>query len=181
MPTDAAPVVLLLGDADWTDLTALLSMYATVVTDLAHADHDAELAAVAIGATAQEAYPLAAAGRLGALVLVAAEPPAAALTGPLAEQELPVFLVWGEDDEVVPVAVGEEMTDLFPMATLAVVPEASNDVFVTDAPTILPLIKEYLKVRFFHVGHHDHAEEPMVFDLASFSRPEPDLPEVDDE
>src|SRR5262245_13274310 len=95
MPTDPTPVVLLLGDEDWTDLTAMLSRHANVVTDAAHADHDAQMAVVAVGELAHEAYELAATDHAAALVLIAAEPPAAPMVDRLSELEIPVFLVWG--------------------------------------------------------------------------------------
>src|SRR5215213_7459840 len=108
MPTDFAPdddaadmpVVLLLGDVDWTDLTAMLSLHARVRADSMHAEHDADLAVVAVGAAAQEAYALAVAGHAQALVLVACEPPSAEVAESLRELEIPVLLIWGEDDDV---------------------------------------------------------------------------------
>lgn len=194
---DARPTALLLhdtegGPSDWADLSALLSMHAEVLTptlgsadplaDLRHAiGARTDLAVVAVGAAAHLAYALASEGRATALVLVAADPPDASTADAVRDVEIPVFLIWGEDDTVTPVSVGEDLTDIFALATLAVVPDSGHDVLATDAPTVLPLIKEYLKVRAFGTGGHQHDAGPVMVDV-SFSRPTLDRamdPEVD--
>lgn len=202
---EGSPVLLLHPSGgsvdDWDELMPLLAMHARVLApsgvtsaDDARAVLDADAqgghgtqddagitVVIARGDAAHVAYALALEGRATALVLVAAEPPDASLVEPLQSLDIPAFLVWGEDDEVVPVAVGEALTDVLLGATLAVVPESGNDVLRADAPTILPLMKEYLKVRVLGVGGHSHANEPVLMDV-SFTRPpqHADQPTIDD-
>ena len=78
--------------------------------------------------------------------------------------DIPVFLVWGEDDPFLPVEVAERLNDLLPRSTLALLPGCSH--FVTeDAPaTIVPLVYEYLRARYLGEPH-GHETPPTLIQL----------------
>ena len=48
------------------------------------------------------------------------------LIGGMASWDFPVFLLWGEEDPYVPMAVAERLTDACPGATLGVVPDSGH-------------------------------------------------------
>jgi len=76
----------------------------------------------------------------------------------IAAIDIPVLLIWGEDDPIVSTDAGERLNDLLAGSTLALLPGCSH--FVNeDAPqTIGPLIHEYLRSRYLHDSHHhEHA------------------------
>ena len=77
------------------------------------------------GAIAQQ---LAAEGNVDALVLigsVAAAPQLREAQSRISERDIPIFLLWGEDDAVVPAAEAERLSDRLPTSTLAFVPGES--------------------------------------------------------
>ncbi|MEX0992266.1 MAG: alpha/beta hydrolase [Actinomycetota bacterium] len=72
------------------------------------------------------------------------------------------FLIWGEDDEVVPSSVGEDLCELIAGSTLALVPEAGHDVIATDGDTVFPLIYEWLRFRYLGRPHgHQEGAVPV--------------------
>jgi pimeloyl-ACP methyl ester carboxylesterase len=80
----------------------------------------------------------------------------------LAALDLPVLLIWGEDDPFVPAELGERLGEVFPFSTLAMLPGCSH--FITeDAPqTVGPLIHEFLRVRYLGQSHtHDQQGGPV--------------------
>jgi 2-hydroxymuconate-semialdehyde hydrolase len=80
----------------------------------------------------------------------------------LAALDIPVFLLWGEDDPFIPIEVAERLNELITTSTLALLPGCSH--FVTeDAPeTIVPLVYEYLRSRYIREPHgHEHAQ-PLI-------------------
>ncbi|MEA2297547.1 MAG: hypothetical protein QOF77_483 [Solirubrobacteraceae bacterium] len=58
------------------------------------------------------------------------------LTGDLARLPVPTMLLWGEDDEVSPVAVGERLAALLPRAALHVIPGGTHD-FARERPGLV--------------------------------------------
>jgi pimeloyl-ACP methyl ester carboxylesterase len=74
-------------------------------------------------------------------------------------EQLPVFMMWGEDDEVVPVATAERLAEAIPYSTLAVIPEAGHRLPAEDAYNSFPLIYQFLRLRFLEKGH-GHDDEP---------------------
>ena len=81
----------------------------------------------------------------------------------LAAFEFPVLLLWGEDDEVVPVRVAEELNDAIPTSTLGLLPGCGHDLTDEAAATIAPMILEYLRARYLRAPHdHAHAHEGIV-------------------
>ncbi|MEX2420877.1 MAG: alpha/beta hydrolase, partial [Actinomycetota bacterium] len=73
--------------------------------------------------------------------------------------ELPVFMMWGEDDEVVPVATAERLAEAIPYSTLAVIPEAGHRLPAEDGFNAFPLVYQFLRLRFLEKGH-GHDDEP---------------------
>ena len=90
------------------------------------------------------AQALAADGGVDAMVLLDA--PRAKAVGRrriLASFDFPVLLLWGEDDEVVPVSVAEELNDAIATSTLGLLPGCGHD--LTD-----------------EAAGHDRADDPRV-------------------
>jgi pimeloyl-ACP methyl ester carboxylesterase len=84
----------------------------------------------------------------------------------LGELDIPVLLLWGEDDAVFPPSVAERLQDAMPMASLALLPGCSH-LLPEEAPgTIGPLLWEWLRARYLKLGH-DHAASggPVVVSL----------------
>ena len=80
----------------------------------------------------------------------------------LARLDIPVFLIWGEDDPFVPVETAERLQEHLAGSTLALLPGCSH--FVTEeAPaTVGPLVHEYLRSRYLAEGHaHAGASGPI--------------------
>lgn len=182
---DDRPIVLLLhdegrGPEQWRDFVPLLeSRFRTSAPALTDDEREGRLARVreelggercaviGHGTGGALAQALAAAGAVDAIVLLGS--PVAEDVDPrtLAALELPVLLLWGEDDDVVPVAVAEELNDAIPMSTLGVVPGCGHDVTDEAAATIAPMILEYLRARYLGLSHADahadgHAHDGVV-------------------
>jgi pimeloyl-ACP methyl ester carboxylesterase len=87
----------------------------------------------------------------------------------LASFGFPVLLLWGEDDEVVPVSIAEELNDAIPTSTLGLLPGCGHQLTDDAASTIAPMILEYLRARYLKQPHsqahgHDagHGHEGVV-------------------
>lgn len=61
----------------------------------------------------------------------------------------PALLLWGDNDPISPVAVGEYLCERLPDAHLHVVKGGGHDLAVTHAAEIAPLIAAFLKPRIF--------------------------------
>jgi pimeloyl-ACP methyl ester carboxylesterase len=125
----------------------------------------ADPAAVGHGSGGGAAAVLAARGRVRTLVLVGASGIDDELAEALARREVPTLLVWGEEDEVVPVAEAERLQDRIPTAALAVLPGCGHLVAEDAAPTVATLLVEFLRSR--HLGaRHSHAPAgPVMLSL----------------
>ena len=66
------------------------------------------------------------------------------LTAELAAIAAPTLLLWGDADTVSPVAIGEQLRELIPRASLAVLPGAGHDLAVTRADEAAALVLEHL-------------------------------------
>jgi pimeloyl-ACP methyl ester carboxylesterase len=80
----------------------------------------------------------------------------------LAALDLPVLLVWGEEDPFIPVDVADRLNDLLPGSTLALLPGCSH--FVTeDAPeTVIPILYEWLRAKYLAEPHAHDAPAPLI-------------------
>jgi pimeloyl-ACP methyl ester carboxylesterase len=186
---DDRPIVLLLHDegrsADqWRDFVPLLeSRFRVIAPDLPVGDAETTLdhlraeiggercGVVGHGTGGALAQVLAAAGGVDAMVLLDAPRADGIGDEVLASFDLPVLLLWGEDDAVVPVSVAEELNDAIPTSTLGLLPGCGHDLTDEAAATIAPMILEYLRARYLKLSHaqahvHDldpsHAHEGVV-------------------
>jgi pimeloyl-ACP methyl ester carboxylesterase len=175
---DDRPLVLLLhdegrGPEQWREFVPLLeSRFRTIAPALPSGDPERRLAAVGdaldgqrcgvigAGAGGALAQALAAAGAVDAMVLLGSPRSEDVDPDALARFDLPVLLLWGEDDDVVPVAIAEQLNDAIPTSTLGVLPGCGHDVTDEAAPTIGPMILEYLRARYLGLSHADaHAAD----------------------
>ncbi|HEX9122200.1 MAG TPA: alpha/beta hydrolase [Actinomycetota bacterium] len=88
----------------------------------------------------------------------------AGLEAELGALEIPVLMLWGEDDRYLPAEVAERLHDVIPTSSLAVLPGCSH-FLPEDAPeTIAPLMFEYLRSKY--LGRpHTHETRPVVVQL----------------
>jgi pimeloyl-ACP methyl ester carboxylesterase len=176
--SDELPILLLLHDRGqtsvaWREFLPLFEgRFRVLAPDLppgAEPDHVRELVdgarfgVIGHGTGGALAQTLALEGRVEAMVLLDA-PRAEGLTDDdLAGFDFPVLLLWGEEDAEVPVATAEQLNDAIATSTLGVVPGCGHDLPAEAAPTIAPLIFEYLRARYLKAPHgHDHAHEGIV-------------------
>jgi pimeloyl-ACP methyl ester carboxylesterase len=184
--TDDRPIVLLLHDGgrtagQWREFVPLLeSRFRVVVPDLPANDDEAfeqletlldgeRCGVVGHGAGGALAQSLAVRGGVDAMVLLDAPRAEGVGDEDLASFDFPVLLLWGEDDEVVPVAVAEELNDAIPTSTLGLLPGCGHDLTDEAAATIAPMILEYLRARYLKESHAeahghdaDHAHDGVV-------------------
>lgn len=185
--TDDRPIVLLLHDRgrsseQWREFVPLLeSRFRVVAPDLPAGDRAATLdhlgtlldgercGVIGHGTGGALAQALATKGGVDAMVLLDAPRADGVGHDDLASFEFPVLLLWGEDDEVVPVAVAEELNDAIPTSTLGLLPGCGHDLTDEAAATIAPMIFEYLRARYLKQSHaeahgHDaeHAHDGVV-------------------
>ena len=184
--TDDRPIVLLLHDrgrtaGQWREFVPLLeSRFRVVVPDLPANDDEAlerletlldgeRCGVVGHGAGGALALSLAVRGGVDAMVLLDAPRAEGVGDEDLASFDIPVLLLWGEDDEVVPVAVAEELNDAIPTSTLGLLPGCGHDLTDEAAATIAPMILEYLRARYLKESHAeahghdaDHAHDGVV-------------------
>jgi pimeloyl-ACP methyl ester carboxylesterase len=180
---DEAPLLLLLHDEGdgpdrWREFVPLLSSRFRVVApelppgdagrqlEVARSALDGERAAVlGHGTGGAIAQRLAADGTVDAVVLLDAPRAEDVTDAELAAIELPVLLLWGEDDDIVPVATAEALNDAIPTSTLGLVPGCGHDLPGEAAATIAPMILEYLRARYLKAPHGHgaaHAHDGVV-------------------
>ena len=182
--TDDRPIVLLLHDrgrsaGQWREFVPLLeSRFRVVAPDLPANDDEAlerletlldgaPCGVIGHGAGGVLAQSLAVRGGVDAMVLLDAPRAEGVGDEDLASFDFPVLLLWGEDDEVVPVTVAEELNDAIPTSTLGLLPGCGHDLTSEAAATIAPMILEYLRARYLKVPHGDthdagHSHEGVV-------------------
>jgi pimeloyl-ACP methyl ester carboxylesterase len=175
---DDRPILLLLHDRGqtsqaWREFVPLYEgRFRVVAPDLpseAELDHvrdllgDDRCAVVGHGTGGELAQALALAGRVDAMVLVDAPRASGVTDDALAAFDFPVLLLWGEEDDQVPVAIAEALNDAIPTSTLGLLPGCGHDLLAEAAPTVAPLIFEYLRARYLKTPHgHDHAHDGIV-------------------
>ena len=184
--TDDRPIVLLLHDGgrsadQWREFVPLLgSRFRVIAPHLSAGDMEATLdhlgtvldgercGVIGHGTGGALAQTLAVRGGVDAMVLLDAPRAEGVGDEDLASFDFPVLLLWGEDDEVVPVAVAEELNDAIPTSTLGLLPGCGHDLTDEAAATIAPMILEYLRARYLKQshseahGHDGHGHEGVV-------------------
>ena len=66
------------------------------------------------------------------------------LTGRLCDVSVPVLLLWGDNDPISPVAVGERLAELLPRAELVVIKGGTHDLVSERADDVIPIIQKHL-------------------------------------
>jgi len=186
------PLVLLRGDDSapslWSSVAPLLAEAMRLIVPNAGPATTKEIepmlaeagverfAVLAHGTAGPAAVELAATDVCDALVLIGTTtseslPHLADAERRLEEREIPVFLLWGEDDAVVSAEEAELLSERLPTSTLALVPGAGHDVLQTHAVTVVPLVFEYLRSRYLGEGH-GHAEAGGPVPIALTRRPD---------
>ena len=181
--TDDRPVVVLIHDegrsADqWREFVPLLeSRFRVIAPDLPAGDTYAKLhhlraaidgarcGVIGHGTGGALAQVLAAEGGVDAMVLLGAPRARSIGDEDLTSFDLPVLLLWGEDDDVVPVSIAEDLNDAIATSTLGILPGCGHDLTDEAAATIAPMILEYLRARYLKVPHghsEEHAHEGVV-------------------
>ena len=171
--TDDRPIVLLLHDGgraadQWREFVPLLeSRFRVLAPDLPTGDIGATLdhlgtlldgeryGVIGHGTGGALAQMLAARGGVDAMVLLDAPRAEGVGDEDLASFDFPVLLLWGEDDEVVPVSIAEELNDAIPTSTLGLLPGCGHDLTDEAAATIAPMILEYLRARYLKQSHSE--------------------------
>lgn len=98
----------------------------------------------------------------------------------LSRLDLPVLILWGEDDPVYPPAVADRLNDAMPSSTLGLLPGCGH-LLVEEAPdTIGPMIAEYLRARYAHLPH-DHDDPAAGVVMLQLERRPPWVDLADDE
>jgi pimeloyl-ACP methyl ester carboxylesterase len=83
----------------------------------------------------------------------------------LGRLEIPVMILWGEDDPFLPVELAERLSDLFPRASAAVLPGCSH-FLPEDAPdTVAPLVFQFLRSQYLGERHEHEAAGPVGIEL----------------
>lgn len=109
-------------------------------------------AVVGHGEGGRSAQQLAIDGGARAMVLIGCAP----LTGrehELAELEIPVLLLWGEDDIVQPVEVAYRLDQILHRSVLALVPSCGNDLPEQEPDVTGSLIADFLRTQWLGRDH----------------------------
>lgn len=78
----------------------------------------------------------------------------------LANLDMPVLVLWGEEDRFFPAALAERLGDALAGATVALLPGCGHFVTEDAAATVAPIVAEYLRSRY--VGEsHQHPTGPV--------------------
>ena len=182
------PLVLLRGDDSssgmWASVAPLFAEAMRLIVPNATATSAAKVEAIlrdarvdrhailAHGSAGPVAMELAGRDEAEALVLTGASVAGADdAVNRVAEREIPIFLLWGEDDEVAPAEEAERLSERLPTSTLAFVPAAGHGVLEEASVTVVPLLFEYLRVRYLGDAH-GHAEAGGPVPIALTRRPD---------
>ena len=101
----------------------------------------------------------------------------------LGRLDIPVLILWGEDDPFLPVVAAERLNEWMPSSTLGLLPGCGHFLLEDAIDTIGPMIYEYLRARMFLKAPHGHADDPSGAVMIQLERRPPwvDLAEYDDE
>ena len=96
--------------------------------------------------------------------------------------EIPVLILWGEDDPYHPVAAAEQLNEWIPTSSLGLLPGCGHFVLEDAIDTIGPMIYEYLRARYLRAPHGHGADPTGAVMIQLERRPAwVDLAEYDDE
>jgi haloalkane dehalogenase len=76
----------------------------------------------------------------------------------LAELEIPVLILWGEDDPFMPIEAADQLNAWIPTSTLGLLPGCGHFLAEDAMDTIGPMIYEYLRARYLRVPHGHEAD-----------------------
>jgi pimeloyl-ACP methyl ester carboxylesterase len=160
---DERAVLLLSPHASsWKSITPFLTGMRVVIGPSKNAP-DTNFAVVGHSTGGRVAQQLAVDGGARAMILMGCE----ILPGrehDLQALDIPVLLLWGEDDIVHTVETAYRLNDLIHRSTLALVPGCGNALPEQAPDTVGPLIADYLRTQWLGLGHgHDHG--PIAVDL----------------
>jgi pimeloyl-ACP methyl ester carboxylesterase len=80
--------------------------------------------------------------------------------------EIPVFIVWGEDDTFVMPENAERLADVLPWSSVALLPGCGHFLLEDAADTVVPLIFKWLQRQYLKVEHRHEADAgPVVVSL----------------
>jgi pimeloyl-ACP methyl ester carboxylesterase len=148
---------------------------ATSATEIEQVLRDAgveRFAMLAHGSAGPIAFELSARNDVDALVLIGADPSdSSEAERRLTEREVPILLLWGEDDDVSRPDDAERLSERLPTSTLALVPGAGHGVLESAAATVVPLLFEYLRARYLG-ERHGHADAGGPVPVALTRRPD---------
>ena len=99
-----------------------------------------------------------------------------------ARLEIPVLILWGEDDPYAPVEAAEELNEWISTSSLGLLPGCGHFVLEDAIDTIGPMIYEYLRARYLRAPHGHGADPTGAVMIQLERRPAwVDLAEYDDE
>jgi pimeloyl-ACP methyl ester carboxylesterase len=79
--------------------------------------------------------------------------------------EVPVLMLWGEEDRYVPAILGERLSEALPSSTLGLLPGCGHFLVQEAGATIGPMIHEYLRAAYLHVPHGHQDAGPVMLQL----------------
>jgi pimeloyl-ACP methyl ester carboxylesterase len=82
----------------------------------------------------------------------------------LAALEIPVFLLWGEDDPLAPAELGERLNDVILRSSFALLPGCRHFLPEEAPQTVAPLVYEYLRGTYAGLAHV-HETGPTMIEL----------------
>jgi pimeloyl-ACP methyl ester carboxylesterase len=89
-----------------------------------------------------------------------------ALESQLVELEIPVFILWGEEDTFVGPNNAERLADVLPWSSVALLPGCGHFLLEDAAETVAPLIFKWLQRQYMKIEHrHEPDAGPVVVTL----------------
>lgn len=78
----------------------------------------------------------------------------------------PIILLWGEEDPWLPPSLAERLHDALPSSALGLLPGVGHFVLDEAAPTVVPMIAEWLRAAYLRAPHaHDLREGVVMLQL----------------
>jgi pimeloyl-ACP methyl ester carboxylesterase len=88
--------------------------------------------------------------------------------------QLPVMILWGEDDALIPADAGERLNEAIHSSAFGLVPGCGH-LLPEDAPeTIFPIIAEYLRANYLRLPHGHDTAGPVLVPLGGLGASEMD-------